>query len=373
MEGPRGAKKSEFPKVIDLINKVFRTDRGHNPTMKEEFPILLVEENIDNIRVIVEDGVPVSDVNFVQRQILIENASIEVASIGAVCTHPDHRGKGYSSLILDDVEKKMYEDGVDMLLVSGTRSLYARRGCTQTKNFMKYTIEPKNIEMDLELREYNSSYLEDIMPMYNSAATRFYRSREDFEKLIESAVMPWGPFTYKRYVIFRENKLIGYVFMRIIEVNEKFGQVIECFGESEDIFKILSNLGKDLKLKNVFYMVNKEDKKNHLKSYSKCEEFFQEGTVKVINFTKLMKNLSPYFKQYLNSAEMKELKFYEENNEYIIEFKNEILKIKDIVILNKLLFEGTSAVNDALSNEFKHVLDMIFPMPFPWVANLNYQ
>src|SRR3712207_6803949 len=130
MEGPRETKNNEYEKVILLINNIFRTNKGYKPTMQYEFPILLNKDNRENMRIIVEDNKPVSCVNFVQREILVEGAKIDVASIGAVCTNKEYRGKGYSSLLLEDVEKKMYEDGVDLLLVSGTRALYQRRGCT---------------------------------------------------------------------------------------------------------------------------------------------------------------------------------------------------------------------------------------------------
>ena len=71
MINPRSAKIEEFESAINLINKVFRISRGHNPTMQYEFPMLLNQDNIENMIVISKDGQVVSDVNY-----LIQDVSI---------------------------------------------------------------------------------------------------------------------------------------------------------------------------------------------------------------------------------------------------------------------------------------------------------
>lgn len=72
MEGPRACKKEEFKDAINLINQIFRISQGHSPTMAEEFPHLLNEGNLENMRVIGEDGKVVSIVNYYITTVLIE-------------------------------------------------------------------------------------------------------------------------------------------------------------------------------------------------------------------------------------------------------------------------------------------------------------
>ena len=68
MEGPRATKPEEVQPVIDLVNLVFRTGNHWKPTMGIEFPLLLCEENRDNMRIITENGQPVSDINYYPRR-----------------------------------------------------------------------------------------------------------------------------------------------------------------------------------------------------------------------------------------------------------------------------------------------------------------
>jgi len=54
-------------------------------------PLLLCEANLNNMRIIVENGHPVSNANYYSASIAVEGTTIRVASFGAVCTHPDYR------------------------------------------------------------------------------------------------------------------------------------------------------------------------------------------------------------------------------------------------------------------------------------------
>ena len=53
---------------------------------------------------------------------------IDVGSLGSVCTHPDYRGRGLAGSLLAHVENELRAQGVDLLYVSGGRSLYLRGG-----------------------------------------------------------------------------------------------------------------------------------------------------------------------------------------------------------------------------------------------------
>ena len=87
MEGPRAARISELPLVEKLSNAVFKgAEDEAGQSMFEQFPELFSVENIENIRVILEDGIPVSNMNYVIRPVSIHGCTIKVASLGAVAT-----------------------------------------------------------------------------------------------------------------------------------------------------------------------------------------------------------------------------------------------------------------------------------------------
>ena len=415
----RRTREEEFEKVIALINKIFRMNLGYEPTMHKEFPLLLAKDNIDNMRIIEEDNIPVSCVNFVKRPILIEGAKINTASIGAVCTLKEYRGKGYSSLILDDVESKMFEDDIDLALVSGTRALYQRRGYTMTKNFKIYRVLPENCDLGFKLREYENRDLEKVMKLYNKASTRFYRTQEDFKTLIRSSMFPWGNTTYKPYVIEKQNLVVAYVFVRISNDAEKKGSVVEAGGNSVYIEKALKYIGFSNEVKEIEYRVHKLQEDGFLNSMEGTDDY-QEGSLKIVNFERFMHNLKPYFSQYVENEILDKIEFkvennygnrknenmykptedckieviefddfkinvsedileaievMEENKVYTFTWDQEILEIYDIRTLNKLVFEGLESV-DIDFNGVEHIkkfMGKVFPIPFIYLRNLNYQ
>jgi predicted acetyltransferase len=377
VEGPRACKKEEFKDAINLINQVFRTSQGHNPTMEEEFPLLLSEENLENMRVIVEDGKVVSIVNFYITTILIEGIPIKAASIGAVCTHEDYRGKGYSSLLLDDAEKEMRKKGVDVILVSGDRSLYLRKGYCKAGWAVRFDVYPEELEEDIELVEFENKYLIEVAKMYNKQPTRYYRSLFEFKNLLKGATTPWGNFTYKTYLIKKGDLLKGYVVLRIINDNPRKGYVIEYSGDKRIIYESLKKMAAIYSLEYVRVPCTfNDDMVEVLKEKGvSYEEINLLGTVKILNFQQLMEKLKPYFLQYVEKDIIENLRFSEKENNYAFEIKNEILKIDDVVKLTKLVFgdKGFGMEVDDISPILKEFISTVFPLPFVWPGNLNFQ
>lgn len=385
MENPRSAKKEEFGKVIELINHVFRLSRGHKPTMQAEFPLLLNESNVENMIIINNGEKPVSTVNYMHEHILIQGVKVKAASIGGVCTYEEYRKKGYSSKILDKVEEKMHRENIDFALVSGERSLYTRRGFMQVKNFYKYTFKPKKTEMDFNLAEYENEHFPHVIDMYNNKATRYYRTLEDFQILLNSATIPWGNFTYKKYVLVDKEgsfhwekgiKVLGYVIVRIITEHEKkYGEIVETAGATEILSEAFTNIAYNLNLDELTYNVNLKDREAYVNGYSKVELGYMGGTVKIINFKSFMNNLKPLFYQYTDKEIVDNMEFYEEDEHCIFKYKDEIIKIKGKENITNLVFAGTMEGNVDFSGapNIEKLITYNFPIVFTWPYNLNYQ
>jgi hypothetical protein len=379
MEGPRGCRKEELDEVIGLINKTFRTANGYKPTMGEEFQLMLGEGNLENIRIILEDGVPAANVNFYKSTILIEGVPVKAASIGAVCTNTNSRGKGYSSIILDDCERLMKEDSTRLMLVSGTRSLYTRRGCTAVGKCYLFIIEPSEASRDnLQLQEYDDSLLEIMAKLYNKECTRYYRTHKEFKYLLKGATIPWAGFTYKTYVVKYAEDYCAYVVLRLVHDKEGISaSVVEAAGDREIVYKALQEAIRLNSLKHIKYFCTFNDDSTRV--LKKEKQYFSEwnllGTVKILDFQGLMKDLMTYFAQYLDKGTIENIRFYEKGDKYIFSLKGETLEIDNIQDLTKLIFgskEDTvrEFADRPLINEF---ITRVFPLPFVWTANLNYQ
>lgn len=379
---PRSAKVEEFDKVTGLINYVFRVSRNYKPTMVEEFPLLLNKDNIENMIIISENEKVVSDVNYLVQDVSIQGNKLKVAAIGGVCTHPDYEKKGYSSKILDKAEEKMFSDGVDVLIISGTRSLYSRRNCSVVKSFYKYTIKPENIEIPYEIVEFDETNFEKdtdlnkMIELYNQNSTRFIRTRDEFKKLLHAATIAWGPINYKKVFIKDNNNIIGYLIIRTIKKEYSIvGEVVELGLNNINVENVLKYTTNKFGLEYLDYKVHVRNLKDQLECNELKSLDYQQGTIKIINYSKLCNNLKGYFNQYVDSELLEHIEFKQVENKYIIKYKEEELIMESLDKLNKLFFER----NEEQHNEFKHLKNIyefttkVFPIDFPWTANLNYQ
>jgi len=356
------------PEVIDLINCVFRTGRGNLPhTMEKEFPLLLSSQNAENMRIIKENKKIISVVNFLSRKILIEGTPISTGSIGAVCTHPDHRGKGYSSRVLENVEKRMKEVGINLCLISSTRNLYKQWGAERVKNCRRYRISAGFSDLKFIVREYRRQDLLSMQKIYNSQGTRYLRTGIDFEILIDSGTFPFGDISYKRYVLEDKNGLRGYIILK--NTPERI-EVKEAVGEKKEIFDTLAFLGYQLGAEGIDYILSEGEK---APTGYRGEEEYLSGSLKIIDFKGFMEELKPYFRQYLTDEEVDFFKVGEENGKYRLSLGAEKIEINTHKELLKLIFEKKEGKEDVKKGKLEGFIDLVFPLPFPWTENLNYQ
>jgi predicted N-acetyltransferase YhbS len=138
MEGPRPVRPEEFASLSELADTVFR------PGMFAKYPQLFNPDNAENLRVCCVDendgGRVVSHVGMIQRPATLFGCATRVGGIGAVGTLAAYRGSGLAGACFDDAARKARRDGVDLLLVSGDRSLYRRRGCLRVGDDVSFTL-----------------------------------------------------------------------------------------------------------------------------------------------------------------------------------------------------------------------------------------
>jgi len=304
-------------------------------------------------------------VNFLPRKILIEGTPISVGSIGAVCTHPDHRGRGYSTRVLEDVEKRMKETGINLCLISSTRNLYKQWGAERVKNCRRYRIFAESSDLTYIVREYKEEDLLSLKKIYNSQGTRYLRMGTDFEILIDSGTFPFGDTSYKRYVLEDENGIRGYI---ILKKTPERVEVKEAVGEKNEIFNTLAFLGGQLEVERIDYILSEREK---APAGYLGEEEYLSGSLKIIDFEGFMEELRPYFSQYLTDEEVDFFKAEEENGKYQLSLGTEKLEIGSHKELLKLFFEKKE--EKRIEGKLKNFIDTVFPLPFPWTENLNYQ
>lgn len=382
MEEPRAAKANELQQVIDLINCIFRESSGFAPTMGEEFPLLLCENNLNNIRIISDNSKPVSIVNYYMNDMFIQGSTIKTASIGAVCTASEYRGKNLASIILDDVEARLKQENVDVMLVSGARNLYLRRGCCIVGGFSNAVlVQDRDASSGVEIIDFNSDYLKALATLYSREPVRYYRTLYEFKYFLKGATTPSRDFTYRVYMIKRYKEIVGYVVLRIIHGDDDYGSVVEYAGDREAVYESLFKIIEVCSLKSLtLYLSNYDPLKSYLKSNNvEVNDQNQLGSIKIINSESLMNKLKPYFMQYLPYGSADYMSFQENEKGYIFNIDGEELCISDLDTFTQLIFGSKNGqvpgnLNEALACKpmIRHLFDSVFPIPFPQAGSINY-
>ncbi len=115
MSEPRAPRANEYNKIIDFLDNSLRASEPWS--ISTEYPLALDQKNINNIRIIEEDGKIVS--HAVIKILLIKTpiAIFKVAAIGSVVTLPEYRNRGYSSKIIKSCIQLATEQEADIAIL----------------------------------------------------------------------------------------------------------------------------------------------------------------------------------------------------------------------------------------------------------------
>ncbi len=374
----RNLKSCELKEASNLINEVFRFDRNEKPTMTQEFPLLLNENNIKRSVGLFVDSKLVSIANNVVLDIHLPNTLLKGAFVGAVCTHKDYESNGYSSKVLDVVESNLKKEKIDFVSISGTRTLYTRRKLIKANSFYEYKLVDKKKYFDLpnhKLIDFDDEYLEEILDSYNQNSTRFKRTKKELEILLDSATTPLRNYSYKKFIIVDKNNMYkGYIIIRLINDNGKtHAKVIESCGVNLLINLFLYQILVKYDLEYINYFAHSKDYNNLLSSYEEKKITNIGGTIKIVDYISLMNKLRNYFGSLFDFSDELEFDFKEEN--YYIRCFGEEIKINGIDNITRLVFEGANddLINNIKNKKLKRFIEKSFPIPFVSTEGLNYQ
>jgi predicted N-acetyltransferase YhbS len=184
----RRVQAEEYQDAVKLANETFRGNGGKS--MGTTYPMAFFPGFYQSYGAF-EDGRLVSFIGLVPFIIWIGPAQLQVYALGAVCTHPDYRGKGYAGMLLDSIIKHMEKANSPLLLVSGDRSLYTRIGCVEFGEFTCYTLDEAaaqklvtNQTKDISIRQMEAEDWFALRRLSQSKAVRYEQSLWDLATLI---------------------------------------------------------------------------------------------------------------------------------------------------------------------------------------------
>jgi predicted N-acetyltransferase YhbS len=163
-------------------------------------------------RVAIFDGKVVSYAMVKPYVLRYGRVKLRVAGVGAVCTHPDYRQRGYASAVLQDTLAYMAEQGVHLALLDGVRGYYDRFGFSPVWPYYFFEVpaaEAAALEPPLSLREPSAQDVPQMARLYQKhweGRVAFVRSPESW--MWRVLYDDWG---YVRVVEDAEGQIGGYI------------------------------------------------------------------------------------------------------------------------------------------------------------------
>ena len=376
MEGPRSVCVEEFANLMRLVNLVFRGNEVPSVSMEEELPLLFNRDNLNHLYIIKDGQQIVTHVGAVLNKLIIHGAKITIASIGAVCTHPDYRGKGYASRLLHHCVRELKEAGARLVVISGDRDLYRRANCYPAGEIYQYKITKGGLEnlkaTGVEIQPLKGSDLDTIISIHEQEPVRFHRTAKAFEKLI-SVPSNWMKGIRDGFII-HNGEPVAYLFLFRKAAGDREGTVWEFSGEREALTHAIPSLFEHYQLDTLTLYVNVYDHRfvqvltgKNLNA-KKCT--ISGHSLGVINFTGLIEELRPYFEEYLS---IEPPQAFMKKDQYVLSVFGEEYIIENQADLVHFLF-GPQWEKTRLTKGpavLRDVLKKAFPIPIPW-PGLNF-
>lgn len=191
IEGPRAATPEETGELHRLITDVFGTGDMPADQVPDEYPLIFRDKDADSRRVICVDGKIVSYVGLHIRTAVFFGCEIKVGSVGGVCTHPAHRGRGLATILMNHCESFMRDAGIDLVIVSGERGLYRRLEYELAGSVSVYRILADSAQNNggYAIRDATQADLSQMARLYQQLPVRFRRPLEDFRIALDAIWM----------------------------------------------------------------------------------------------------------------------------------------------------------------------------------------
>jgi len=367
IEGPMGAKPEELDDVCELVGKAF------NWHMRENFPTLFCEENADSLRIMKVDGKIVSHFGFVVRDMIINGCKISVGNVGAVCTDEDHRKKGYAWAVLDEAMEKFRADGVDMFLVSGSRSLYIQHGCTHVGKVNNYAIHRGTPipRAKVKANKYTVDDLPSWSELHRNEPIRFHRPYNDFLVLTTLGIV--HRTNRNLFSISDGDRIVAYA---VADIHEREGtqtlHLNEYAGSRKAILGDIPQWFEEFGIDRCVVPVNLHDIEfNQIFHSMGIETTYGTtgGTILIINFPQMCERLRPLFEEKIGSQIANALTFSERDGKYVIGLDGDEMTIDDPHDLARIIFGDPPGLETPTKIEAEgkllEAVKAIFPIPRP--------
>ncbi len=360
----RPAYPEEIEQILELVNYVFRTSSGLEPTMGRQFPTFICAENAQNLYVAVDNGKVVAHIGIKKNTAIIYGHKVSMANMGAVCTHPDYQGKGIGTALLHEVFRNLGEKGIGFVSISGTRGLYKRNSCVEVGEAFRYILEKgkflyKNFE---EIRYHVSKGVDEadvLFDIYKREPVRYQRTKREFPVLLKAVPMVHPPVPALTVAVAFADGNAGLAYIIGYETKPGAFKVVEYAGQRMVVVWLMDKLLHDMEMEQVMVEVPAYDKEliSVLNSagLSGVSSYYPGTTLRIVSKENLWRDISPI----------------------IEEAWDESLLPSSLDALPGRVADDEAKLAEFLFTGFKRPSygqpwDQVFPLPLPWPNGLNY-
>lgn len=365
----RSCRKEERRSAIQLSVKTFK------PNMEEQFQLLLGEGNVDHMFVAIEDGNVVSMVNDYNTFVQLGSSRIKVTSIGSVCTEELYKHRGIASQLIQLADHKMKEEQIRIAIISGAGGIYAKYGANEVGDMIGFRVTRNHIQRGMtntSFRPFQQDDLHKMFEIYQKESIKFERTWNEFQLLFQGQTSPDSYADYPTYLLLEEGDIKAYVIFQR-DFGRRTLRVKEFAGNRFLIRQMLTELLITMKKTSATIVMTPSDPLAGMMKQIPSQKTHLHASLKIVDFKGLMNDLNPYLNEKLGEESL-EFVFEDFQDHFHIQWRNEVFSISNIFELNRLVFgPNQDLISQVTSRPFQNELKKIFPIPFVWVNNLNYQ
>ena len=371
MRRPRPVRPEQVADLADLLSEVF----GFQGSYPRERIIADLSRPQTRRRslVITHRGKPVSHIRTLYDVLSIYGCSVKVASIGAVATHPEHRGRGCASAILNQSLDRMLSAGAKVLIVSGNRGLYRRAHCLPAGRIYLGETRRADWEQDrgsIAVRRVPFDSWPLLAPLHQAEPVRFLRPAD----FLRGRCFWWDCHNLDLWLMESNRQPIAYLALAREGINQPEAPKLmlwEYAGSRAALLDGLPALFRATGLQAIRLRVLGHDREFlHLLRQRgvAMKPSPLPGTHRLLDLPGLMRTLRPYLAARLPRPELRQLSFDQRRDTCLFAYGSETaeLTLSDAV---KIVLGGPAAPK--LPAALAPVLSAIFPLPFP-MPGFNY-
>lgn len=378
-DGPRPLRREEWNAALRLERLCFsnvpdETDNG-------EWETSYTPPRRGGWHVIAHRGRPVSLIGIFHNVVSVYGSPLRIASIGGVCTHPDYRGQGLASRLLDYCMRRAIAESARLVLISGVRDLYTRAGNVTAQEFEYFALRPGQLRLeagDLIARPATAADATLCARIYQAEAVRFVRRVDEF--FTEYSVQREEFLKGNDWIVESGGTPVAYCFTRLPWGHSReqgVRQVIEYAGSRVALVASLAQVLADLNLRELRLAVPWQDADLLwlLRQEGLAGERIPlpEHTMRIVNFPGLMADLRPYVQARLPARLRRGLRFEQDGDCYAIVRRRECLEL-DGAAMTRLVLGAPQQMTEVVTanRALDELIAALFPLP-SFLPGLNYR